>query len=395
MLDQIKFIKELRHKARFISSKDVGYPRSLKTLLDIISSPLPEIEELQVILSEDTSPLAIPTDEWGFWNIPPPVPFDTKYQPLSEVNPEFLKEACSDSTAVAVDSSWIEPDPHIDPPFALLNIGSFYVSYEKGEYIEDSIPILRIGNEVYVEKRGVKYLMTSADIDAWSFSEECKIAKSYASDTVTLVLFDRSFSLSYLGSRSRDDREYMLSLVEDEFSKMRPLKLVPIAIYFTRSRSIVNTLTRVYCSRVKSCSSCILKLCKSVVEDKTLMSFVLRPGARSSIFIEHNKVLKKSVLEKKIAFFYLNTGYSILRVEFPTWVSKDKNLVQKIHRFILAQSLMCKGYPYLMIRAHEKAVLRPEEREFVREKILSIVSRESGVKLSFSSKALAKKRSIV
>jgi len=395
VLDQIKFIKELKHKARLISNKSESYPRSLKTLLDIISSPLPEVEDLQVILSENVSPLALPTDEWEYWNIPPPVPLDTKYQPLSEVNSEFLKEACSNSTAVAVDSSWIEPDPHIDPPFALLNIGSFYVSYDKGEYIEDSTPILKIGDEVYVEKRGLRYLMSSADIDAWSFSEECRIAKSYASDIETLVFFDRSFSLSYLGSRSREDREHMLSLVADEFNKMRNLKLVPIAVYFTRSRSIVNTLTRIYCSRVKSCSSCILKLCRSLIEDKVLMSFVLKPGERSPIFIEHNRVLKRSLLEKKIAFFYLNTGYSILRVEFPIWASRFKNLVQKIHRFVLAQSLMCKGYPYLMIRAHEKAVLRPEEREFVKEKILSIISKESGVKSSFSSKALAKKRSIV
>jgi len=394
VLDQLKFVEELKRKVKSMKEHAIKYPRSLKILIDLVRSPLPSANEVYALLEDFKFSSALPTDEWGFWNISPPIETKTEYQPLSEVSVEFLQEACSDSTAVAVDSSWIEPDPHIDPPFALLNIGSFYVSYERGEYIEDSIPILRIGDEVYVEKRGSKYLMSPADIDAWSFSEECRIAKSYFSGEEMFVFFDRSFSLSYLGSRAREDRENMLSLVAAKFLEMRSLNLVPIAVYFTRSRSVVNTLTRIYCSR-ETCSSCVHKLCKTTLEDKILMANILEPGERSPIFIENNSVLKRSTLSGKVAFFYLNTGYSVLRVEFPSWVMKSETLVRKIHRFTLAQALMCKGYPYIMARAHEKAVLRPEEREFIREKISSIVYRGTGARYFYSSKALAKRRSIV
>jgi len=73
--------------------------------------------------------------------------------------------------------------------------------------------------------------------------------------------------------------------------------------------------------------------------------------------------------ESRIFFFYLNVGGEIARIEIPGWIAQSPDLVNLVHAAILKQSENTQGYPYVLERAHELAVIKASERRSLEEMI--------------------------
>ena len=70
-----------------------------------------------------------------------------------------------------------------------------------------------------------------------------------------------------------------------------------------------------------------------------------------------------------MAFYYLNTGDEIARMEVPAWVAEDETLLSLSHSLVLDQCRKGLGYPVSIMEAHEQAVIGGSERELFRRMV--------------------------
>ena len=94
-----------------------------------------------------------------------------------------------------------------------------------------------------------------------------------------------------------------------------------------------------------------------------------------------------------IHFFYVNVGMNanpeIARVEVPRWIAQDQAAVGMLHAAIVEQCKVSPGYPYVLARAHEIAVVTNAERtEF--EKMIATQLIRLGIEAKLSEKQFQK-----
>ncbi|MSP14076.1 MAG: DNA double-strand break repair nuclease NurA [Chloroflexi bacterium] len=91
----------------------------------------------------------------------------------------------------------------------------------------------------------------------------------------------------------------------------------------------------------------------------------LPPGWRSACFRSTSKI-NDLYGPHRIHFFYLNVSRDevpeIVRVEVPAWIVADSEKIELIQGAILTQADILNGFPYVLARAHELAVITTEER---------------------------------
>jgi hypothetical protein len=128
--------------------------------------------------------------------------------------------------------------------------------------------------------------------------------------------------------------------------------------------------------------------------DTDLFDF-LGPGQRSAIFAVRAKGTEKyEYAGHGIHFFYLNVGLdpaapNLVRVEIPAWLVTDPQGLDVLHAAIVRQARINGGYPYVLARAHELAIISGEEREAF-EMMLAVEMRRKGLKPSLSAKQFNK-----
>ena len=132
------------------------------------------------------------------------------------------------------------------------------------------------------------------------------------------------------------------------------------------------------------------------VLDADLFGILLRPGERSAIFRLQSPLLEHLPAESEVCFFYLRVGKeserSIARVEIPLWVAKDPSFVEQLHGELISQCRQSGSYayPYLLHRAHEVAVVHPEDRDTIERALLIELQRRGHPPLHLSHKQALK-----
>jgi len=112
------------------------------------------------------------------------------------------------------------------------------------------------------------------------------------------------------------------------------------------------------------------------INDTDLFRGVLDPGERSAIFGIQSHASKDYPNEMALHFFYLNVGSAekpwLTRVEVPAWIAVDQDQLDILHGVLLHQCHMMGGvgYPYLLHRAHEVALVQREEQEMLTKMIM-------------------------
>ena len=163
----------------------------------------------------------------------------------------------------------------------------------------------------------------------------------------------------------------------------------PVAGYVSRPahRDVVGALRLTLCE--PGCPHAAQDLCTELASltDVQLFSHLLsRPGDRSPVFGSLARSLDLYPAEQRIAFFYLNAGPEIARVEVPLWVAEDAELTDRVHRLCFDQARKGQGYPIALAEAHERAIVRGPEREaffrlvenaFVRENLPALQTRKA------------------
>ena len=109
--------------------------------------------------------------------------------------------------------------------------------------------------------------------------------------------------------------------------------------------------------------------------DRALFWF-LEDGERSALYARGTPANEEFGRHgHAIWFFYLNTGADVARVEVPEWVAGRPDWLDLVHAAVYDQCLLNNGYPYVLTRADELAVILGAEREVLEGMLVQAMAR--------------------
>ena len=364
------------------------YERSLQ-----LSKMVPKaIEALHVTADLDHSDLqsrimkagnrwtgAIPTEEALNQTFPPP-------------------KAPQSLHVIGADGSQIYSDRHASAFYYLINIGSIVVSRGSGE-----TPTIQQESRLFFELEDLygeaDYPIQNAYVNLRRDVAEMKILTERAETLAgekTLAILDNSLllwmALQTGGSASRETDRYLqqyLKLLDRLHSSETGL-----AGFIDRPRS-VSVLALIHLAGLPgdqiTQDSVHLTPFRGLT-DRAIFTHLLPPGHRSAIFISASPLNRDfRTAGHEIYFFYLKTAAdgTVVRVEIPIWVAQDPELLNRVHAGILQDCQTTGGFPYTLVRAHELAVIPPQERAAF-DDMLQRTLLGHGLRPSQSQKALTK-----
>ncbi|MCK5634456.1 MAG: DNA double-strand break repair nuclease NurA [Anaerolineales bacterium] len=322
---------------------------------------------------------AIPTDEVLDQTFPPP-------------------KAPQNLHVIGADGSQIYPDRHASAFYYLINIGSIVLSHGSGE-----APIIQQESRLFFELEDLydeaDYPVQNAYVNLRRDVAEMKALAEQVENLAgeqTLAILDNSLllwmALQTGGSTSREtDRclqEYLKLLERLHSSK------TGLAGFIDRPRS-VSVLALIHLAGLPDdqiTHDTVRRTPFRGLTDRAIFTKLLPPGHRSAQFISASPLNRDfHTAGHEIHFFYLKTDAddTVVRVEIPIWVAQDPELLNRVHAGILQDCQTTGGFPYTLVRAHELAVIPPQERVAF-EEMLQRTLLGQGLRSTQSQKALTK-----
>lgn len=309
---------------------------------------------------------------------------------------------------VAADGSQIEPDRHGAALYALINIGSIVMELGTGRTPQaDSEPTLYYTeDDLYEDKRLLQGNLLDTRRDIGELAKLAELAPKVATRPV-VTLTDGTLLLWVLDESPPARRKLRLGRYLACLDRLKS-EGVAVAAFTSRPRyaDVVNLLH--LASLGEDFGQQLEENPLEGLTDRALFMF-LRPGERSALFASGTPVnaeYRRHDPDDEIFFFYMNVGdeeYSeIARVEVPRWVATqrlagwspadwpgDYRLLDLIQAAIYAQCRLTDGYPYVLARAHELALVSVEEQRDLERRVITAMARH-GIWARRSEKARLK-----
>ena len=406
----IDLLREEIGKRSDLIAESLQHTKSgLDTAIRTMQSTTFDLEAMRSSLkTKGETSFAVPTDDH---------PNDPRGLSGFRVEYAWCEETLRGKLVISVDGSQIYPEGHLRFACAVVNVGSATYLYNNPvEYEGTSRPRLLVADDLLTNDGSMQRMLSKEALDLERLKAEVQHASALlesAKPRESFLFMDGPLIYSFLEPRTEVTKrrvvETLLKLLElcDE-------KKVYIVGYLAASRSAdwVNSLRyTVLCDRIPTaCKQCIAD-CRGIknvacypligITDASIYGSVLAPGERSSAFTVQRKILdfyKSSTCDyrKRISATYIKLANGeVVRLEFPyfEWMS-DEDL-ERIHAVTLAQSILGFGYPYVLIRAHEKAVITMPEREGFYDILDRYLTTKFHMNLVESSKRKLKRESII
>ncbi|GAC1615176.1 MAG: hypothetical protein NVS4B3_29080 [Gemmatimonadaceae bacterium] len=181
-----------------------------------------------------------------------------------------------------------------------------------------------------------------------------------------MALVDGTLLFSVLEERPRDflrDRFYT-DFVE-QLERLRRAR-IPVAAYASRSRGTdvvhlfraVCGVTPAACDVCAGFQTCALR----GLTDAHLIGRGLERWERTGVFRVRSNVHDPFYGTHRVYFFLLATGDEIARIEVPEWVARDARMVAQLHAALVDQCEKGFGYPAVLARADDRAVISLGDR---------------------------------
>lgn len=298
-------------------------------------------------------------------------------------------------TVIASDGSQILPDPHAIALYYLINTGSITYRHGSNRKPETYNPTPRLCFEPEELLDELGRLISPGEVNVKRDLAELEVLIDRVSyhnltDEPVVTLMDGQLSLRVIDlpfDRQQQYQEQYVGLLDRlrEFGGL-------LAGYIDRPRStFVLALLHLASLEPAAISEESLRLNPfRHLTDIELFDF-LQPGQRSAVFSVRAKGLEKyQQAGHGIHFFYLNVGQTtggpaLARVEIPAWLAAEEKALDVVHAVIVRQARITGGYPYVLARADELAIITNEEREAL-EMMLAIELRRQHVNPQISQK---------
>ncbi|MBN1220913.1 MAG: DNA double-strand break repair nuclease NurA [Anaerolineae bacterium] len=292
-------------------------------------------------------------------------------------------------TVIASDGSQILPNRHAITLYYLINIGS--IVYRHGSNLKPETynpkPLLYYTPEELLDEQG--RLISPGEVNVKRDLAELKVlvdlAPVYTRDTTepVVALMDGQLTLRVI-DLPFDQQEKRQAEYINLLDKPRQSGAL-LAGYVDRPRSTF-VLALLHLAKLEPADITEENLRQNPfrhLTDLELFAF-LGPGERSAIFAVKGKnydVYHRS--GHAIHFFYLNVSHNqttphLARVEVPAWLATDPTAIDTLQATLVRQARLTGGYPYVLARADELAVISGEEREAV-EMMLAVEMRRHGL----------------
>jgi hypothetical protein len=294
-----------------------------------------------------------------------PLPGD--HQPLDEPRP--LPPCPGQATLVATDGSQIMPDRHAAFLYYVINIGGIVYYHGRGRTpTEFTLPTL--ADLVDEPPFGVSSGVVSARRDLAEITALAESVAAYANETRPLLaLLDQRLLYWPAGGLDQERHEVLLGW-QAAMTAMREQGGL-LAGYIDRpgKNSVVTLLQTLDIGRPGFDPATLCGRGEWLgITDAFLYSDLLPPGHRSKLFVEisaHNNNFRLHDPANEVCFFYLNAGRSgrqIARVDIPMWVAQEAGAVDAVHALVYDQCQVLGGYPYVLARADELAVISRQDQ---------------------------------
>jgi hypothetical protein len=287
-------------------------------------------------------------------------------------------------TALAADGAEIDPDRHGGGgDFYLINIGQARIPYGQPErevelrsvstlgYTDDDLFIVDPRDprrQVPMRDRHLDALRTVEEVRALADLAEAETETGGAScgGAPAVALVDGTLLFSVLEERPRDFlRNRFYTEFVHQLDRLRRVR-VPVAAYASRSRGIdlVHLFRAVCGSTPLACEVCAGAHACALrgVNDAHLICRDLSRWHRTGLFRVRSNVHDPYYGLHRVYFFLLATGDEIARVEIPEWVARDRSLVELVHAVLVDQCAKGFGYPAVLARADDRAVISMSDR---------------------------------
>ena len=285
-------------------------------------------------------------------------------------------------TIIAADGSQINPDPHGSALFGLINVGIFTIRPGSGK-----TPTVEIQSQLLYDQ--------TLETETGLASEE-------------LIALMRDVRERQILAEQIKGKDGLLITLTDGPLELyhEPRQEAAFKSYFNKylaaldDLALEKTITAGYVDRPRA--SLVVRLLELMapdtatenpfggVTDLALYEKILQPGERSAVFKLQSSSAHDYTNKKELHFFYLNVGSetnpSLARVEVPLWVVEDESSLSLLQSVLVeqARSTGAQPYPYPLVRAHETAVVKTDDRQQVTEMIeRELIS--SGMKPVFNS----------
>ncbi len=303
-------------------------------------------------------------------------------------------------TVVATDGSQIFPDRHIEPSCYLLNIGRIAFHYGTLDP-----PLIQAEPSLRFRKQDLEMLSDDDDAQSSPLDMTSEVVSALRDELELRWLFETArderrsgrdvvamadgtlirWMLRGMKNRRLEDR--LLGRYVAELDRFREHG-IPVCSYVSRpaNAEVVNLLRLHLDEEDWDTSPESLR----GLHDRHLFEKRLEVGERSAVFLSRSEVLKVYGDHRIVAFYVHGCG-EVGRVEMPEWVAEQPEWLSLIHAVVLDQCEKGGGYPIILQEAHERAVVRMQEKD-VFHRILARQIRSAGAAApTYSGKSASKR----
>ncbi len=357
-LDLLELSTQVRQMGELLAERRADEQRRLRLLDEMLAENCDRWEELAELAETVQERVAVPTgplDE----RIPPP-------------------ERPAAYTAMATDGAEIDPDRHGGSgDFYLINVGRVRIPYGQPEREVELRSVSSLGyteeDLFIVDPRDPRRQVPMRDrhLDAQRAVEELRALADLADgesdlESPAIALVDGTLLFSVLEERPRDFlRSRFYSDFVHQLERLRRAR-IPVAAYASRTRGLdlvhlfraICGSTPLVCSICNGAHACALR----GLNDAHLLGRGMARWDRSGLFRVRSNVHDPYYGIHRVYFFLLNTGDEIARIEIPEWVARDQAQLGVLHAMLVDQCLKGFGYPAVLARADDRAVISLGDR---------------------------------
>ncbi|MDX1530053.1 MAG: DNA double-strand break repair nuclease NurA [Rhodothermales bacterium] len=316
-------------------------------------------------------------------------------------------DGCSDGperptpiTVVATDGSQIYPDRHVEPTCYLLNVSRIAFHYGTEEPpLMAAEPALRYRRRDLAElapEEGEEALfdITTEVVSALRDEQELywllhtALAERQSARPLLAVADGTLIRWMLRGMKHRQLEDRLLSRYLTLLDGFREAG-VPVCSYVSRpgNTELINLLRF---HRRETDQTPEEESLRGLL-DRLVLERTLEVGQRSAVFESRSHVNLEAYGAHRICYFYVRLPEEVARVELPVWVAEQPGWVETIHAVVLDECRKGGGYPMILTEAHERAVIRQQEKALF-YRILEREMQGAGVRRVTTSQKAASKR---
>jgi hypothetical protein len=294
-------------------------------------------------------------------------------EPLDAVFP--APEPPIQATILAADGSQIYPDPHGWALYYVINVGSLVYRHGSGQApAAESAP--RVARAVDADGGLIGGERIDARRDVAEIQKLADLAEAEAGGGPLAALLDSTIGLrAWSAAIPQTEQATLQRSYEDQLERVRRTGAA-LSGFISRSRraGAVNLLDLAQMTDAGGTRAGPSPF--AGITDQVLWGD-LQPGERSALFVGAG--------QPPVYFFYLNTDLpdaprlpdveaEPARIELPEWVALSTEKLGWVHGLVYDQCRLNNGYPYVLSRADELAIILNEEREALETMLLQAMS---------------------